>query len=125
MARQLALWAAVLFAIAVVAAAVAPPRQDAQAPVFPAPAPPGEPVGKSVEGTLPASAPLVAGVGTIVRLRVSQEQSDHVVVSGLGVRAPVGPGTTGVVEFVADTPGRWPVLLDPSGVRIGTVEVQG
>ena len=49
----------------------------------------------------------------------------ELVVDGLGVRAPVGPGTTGIVEFVADSPGTWPVRLDPSGVRVGTVEVQG
>jgi hypothetical protein len=68
---------------------------------------------------------LVADVGSIVRLRVGPQDADHVVVDGLGVRAPVGPGTTSVVEFVADSPGSWPVRLDPSGVRIGTVEVQG
>jgi hypothetical protein len=125
MARQLALWAAVLFAIALIAAAVAPPKQAPQAPVFPAPTAAAAPAGQAVEGTLPASAPLVAGLGEIVRLRVDEGEGDHVEVSGLGVRAPVGPGTTGLVEFVADSPGRWPVLLDPGGERIGTVEVQG
>jgi hypothetical protein len=125
MARQLALWAAVLFAIALIAAAIAPQEETPQAPVFPAPNSLGETAGRAVEGTLPAATPLVADLGTIVRLRVGESQGDHVVISGLGVRAPVGPGTTGLVEFVADSPGRWPVLLDPSGVRIGTVEVQG
>jgi hypothetical protein len=125
MARQLALWAAVLFAIALIAAAIAPPDSTPQAPVFPAPGTLAEPAGSAVEGTLPSSAPVVAGAGAIVRLRVGETQGDHVVISGLGVRAPVGPGTTGLVEFVADSPGRWPVVLDPGGVRIGTVEVEG
>jgi hypothetical protein len=125
MARQLAIWAAVLFAIGLIAAAVAPRDEPAPAPVFPAPNPLAAPAGSAVEGTLPAQAPLVADVGSIVRLRIGSGAGDHVEIAGLGVRAPVGPGTTGVVEFVADSPGRWPVLLDPSGVRIGTVEVQG
>ena len=125
MARQLALWAAVLFAIALIAAAVAPPKETPQAPVFPAPSVARDVAGRAVEGTVPATAPLVAYVGEIVRLRVGEGVADHVVISGLGVRAPVGPGTTGLVEFVADSPGRWPVVLDPSGQRIGTVEVQG
>jgi hypothetical protein len=125
MARQLALWAAILFAIALIAAAVAPPRETPQAPAFPAPGASEPPPGKAVEGTLPASSPLVAAVGEIVRLRVDHGAGDHVEISGLGVRAPVGPGTTGVVEFVADSPGSWPVRLVPGGERIGTVEVQG
>jgi hypothetical protein len=125
MARQLALWAAILFAIALVAAAVAPPEREPQAPVFPAPSAGAAPAGTAVDGTLPATQPLVATVGSIVRLRIAEALGDHVVISGLGVRAPVGPGTTDLVEFVADSPGRWPVRLDPSGTQIGTVEVQG
>ena len=125
MARQLALWAAVLLAIGLIAAAVAPPQREATAPVFPAPGTGAAPVAPPVQGKLPSSAPLVAGVGSVVRLRVGAQDADHVVVDGLGVRAPIGPGTTGLVEYVADSPGSWPVRLDPSGVRIGTVEVQG
>ncbi|HEX4672247.1 MAG TPA: hypothetical protein VH279_08250 [Solirubrobacteraceae bacterium] len=125
MARQLAIWAAILFAIALVAAAVAPPRNTPVPPVFPAPNPLAGPAGRSVEGRLPAAAPLVADVGTIVRLRVGASQGDHVVISGLGIRAPIGPGTTSIVEFVADSPGHWAVRTDPSGQQIGTVEVQG
>ena len=125
MARQLALWVAILFAIGLIAAAIAPRQRVETAPVFPAPDTLAAPSSGAVEGTLPARAPVVADVGTIVRLRVGSENADHVVVDGLGVRAPVGPGTTGVVEFVADSPGSWPVRLDPSGTRIGTVEVQG
>ena len=53
-----------------------------------------QPADSSVEGTLPSQAPLVAGVGSIVRLRIGAAQDDHVVISGLGVRAPVGPGSS-------------------------------
>lgn len=126
MVRQLALWAAVLFAIGLIAAAVAPQQHVATAPVFPAPGTTAAPaLGRVVQGTLPSAAPLVADLGSVVRLHIGAQEDDHVVVDGLGVRAPVGPGTTGTVEFVADSPGTWPVRLDPSGVRVGTVEVQG
>ena len=63
--------------------------------------------------------------GDVCLVRVLPPVASIVVVDGLGVRAPIGPGTTGIVEFVADSPGSWPVRLDPSGTRIGTVEVQG
>src|SRR3954452_24226352 len=124
MARQLALWAGILLAIGLVAAAIAPQQRLETAPVFPAPGT-AAPGARAVQGTLPAATPLVAALGSVVRLQVGPENGDHVVVDGLGVRAPIGPGTTGVVEFVADAPGSWPVRLDPSGTRIGTVEVQG
>src|SRR3954470_10016188 len=112
MGRKLALWIAVLLAIGLIAAAIAPPSRLETAPVFPAPSAPAAPADGQVQGTLPATAPLVAGVGSIVRLRVGVQDADHVVVDGLGVRAPIGQGTTGVVEFVADSPGSWPVRLD-------------
>jgi hypothetical protein len=124
MARQLAIWAAVLFAIGLIAAAIAPQQQTAQAPAFPAPTPPGTAGPAIVEATRPSSEPVAATAGDIVRLRVVESTDQDAEVDGLGVRAPVGPGTTGVVEFVADSPGRWPVRLVPSGALIGTVEVQ-
>jgi hypothetical protein len=124
MARQLAIWAAVLFAIGLIAAALAPQPQTAQAPVFPAPRPPGEASAAIVEATLPSVAPVIATLGDVVRLRIDASADQHVEIDGLGVRGPVGPGTMGVVEFVADSPGRWGVRLGPGGPRIGTVEVQ-
>jgi hypothetical protein len=124
MARQLAIWVAVLFAIGLVAAAVAPQKHSEQPPVFPAPLPPGS-VGPSlVQATLPSTEPIAATLGDIVRLHVVTAADQHVEVDGLGVRGPVGPGTTSLVEFVADSPGRWPVRLAAGGPRIGTVEVQ-
>lgn len=124
MARQLAIWAAVLFAIGLIAAAIAPRQSSSPAPVFPAPRAPGSAGATVVEATLPSAELVQATVGDVVRLRIVTGTDQHVVVDGLGVRGPVGPGTTGVVEFVADSPGRWPVRLGPGGPIIGTVEVQ-
>jgi hypothetical protein len=124
MARQLAIWAAVLFAIGLIAAAIAPQEPAKHAPVFPAPRPPGIAGVAIVEATLPEATPVTATLGDIVRLRVNASFDQHVEIDGLGVRGPVGPGTMGMVEFVADSPGRWPVRLGTGGPRIGTVEVQ-
>ena len=123
MARQLAIWAAVLFAIGLIAAAIAPQQQTKQAPVFPAPTATGTPAGTVVEATLPSPQAVEASIGDVVRLRVQTSAGQQLQIDGLGVRGPVGPGTTGVVEFVADSPGRWPVRLGPGGPLIGTVEV--
>jgi hypothetical protein len=125
MGRQLLLWVAVLLLIAVVASAIAPVREQPSPPVFPAPAPPGAPSVRTVAATLPSTAPVAADVGDIVRLRVASEEPNRVLVSGLGVSAPVGPGSEGVVELVTDQPGRWTVRLDPSGTPIGVLEVSG
>jgi hypothetical protein len=125
MARQLMMWAAVLLAIGVVAAALAPPPDEPSAPVFPAPAPPGVTRGQTIEAKLPSSTPVDARVGDVVRLHVASAQPDRVQVSGLGVTAPVGPGSEGLVELVTDQPGRWTVRLDPAGTPIGVLEVSG
>jgi len=125
MGRQLLLWVAVLLLIAVVASAIAPVPEQPSAPVFPAPTPPGASAVRTVAATLPSNAPVTADVGDIVRLRVESSEPNRVLVSGLGVSAPVGPGSEGVVELVTDQPGRWTVRLDPSGTPIGVLEVSG
>jgi hypothetical protein len=66
---------------------------------------------------------VAAAVGDVVRLHVNSTEPDRVTVSGLGVSAPVGPGSEGLVELVTDTPGRWTVRTDPAGSPIGVLEV--
>jgi hypothetical protein len=123
MARQLTLWAVVLLMIAVVAAAVAPAPEKRVTPAFPAPAPPGAPAPRTVDATLPSRTPVAAAVGDVVRLRVVAARPDRVTVAGLGVSAPVGPGSAGQVELVTDLPGRWSVRLESGGAAIGVLEV--
>jgi hypothetical protein len=123
MARQLTLWAAALLLIGVVAAALAPPAEQPAAPVFPAPTSRGAPRSETVEADLPSRTPVVAAVGDVVRLHISSAQPDRATVAGLGVSAPVGPGSEGLVELVTDQPGRWAVRLEPAGTPIGVLEV--
>jgi hypothetical protein len=125
MARQLILWAAVLLMIGALAAAIAPAPEHPTAPVFPLPAPAVGAPASMVEAALPSRAPVTAAVGDVVRLSVNTEQPARAIVSGMGVSAPVGPGSEGVVELVADLPGRWTVRLEPAGTPIGVLEVSG
>ena len=125
MARQLALWVAALLFIGVIAAAIAPTPERTAAPVFPAPTPPGAPPSRTVDANLPSQTPVDAALGDVVRLHVSTEQPNRVRVAGLGVTAPVGPGSEGLVELVTDQPGRWTVRLEPAGTAIGVLEVSG
>jgi hypothetical protein len=125
MARQLILWAAVLLMIGALAAAIAPAPERPRVPVFPAPAPAGAAPATTVDAALPSRAPVTAEVGDVVRLSVNTEQPARAIVSGMGVSAPVGPGSEGIVELVADLPGRWTVRLEPAGTPIGVLEVSG
>jgi hypothetical protein len=125
MARQLTLWAVVLLMIGVLAAAIAPAPEQRTPPAFPAPKPPGARAPRTVQAQLPSRVPVAAAVGDVVRLRVTAEQPDRVAVTGLGVSAPVGPGSAGIVELVTDLPGRWIVRLQSAGAQIGVLEVSG
>jgi hypothetical protein len=123
MARQLTLWAVALLMIAVLAASIAPAPEQRITPAFPAPEPPGAAPPAKVDGRLPSRTPVAATTGDVVRLHIAAQRPGRVTVSGLGVTAPVGPGSAGVVELVADIPGRWIVRLDPAGAAIGVLEV--
>jgi hypothetical protein len=123
MARQLTLWAVVLLMIGVIAAAVAPAPEKRVTPAFPAPAPPGAPAARTVDATLPSRTPVATDVGDVLRLHVVTEQPGRVTVAGLGVSAPVGPGSAALVELVTDVPGRWIVRLEPAEAQIGVLEV--
>jgi hypothetical protein len=123
MARQLTLWVVVMLMIAVVAATIAPAPEQPTTPAFPAPRPAGAPAPRTVDAELPSRAPVAAEAGDIVRLRVASARPDRVTISGLGVSAPVGPGSAGVMELVTDLPGRWTVRLQDAGARIGVLEV--
>jgi hypothetical protein len=66
---------------------------------------------------------VTSSAGDIVRLHVAVALPQRATITGLGVSAPVGPGSAGVVELVTDEPGRWAVRLEPGGSRIGVLEV--
>lgn len=124
MVRALALWAAVLLLIAALAATLAPSARTPDPPVFPAPRPAGAAAVAVVTAQLPSRTPVRAQLGDVVRLHVIAGQPGSADVQGLGLRAPVGPGSSGLLEFVADLPGQWVVRLH-DGPAIGTLDVRG
>lgn len=85
----------------------------------------GQPVvSRTVRQRLPSNDPLRAKLGERVLLQIRTERPDILVVDGLGVRAPTGPGTPGTLDFVAGSAGSWEVTLAIAGRRVGEVLVR-
>lgn len=72
---------------------------------------------------LPSERPVRAQLGERVVLRVKTARPDIIAIDALGVRAPTGPGTSGTLDFVAGTAGRYPVILALEERQVGTVSV--
>lgn len=97
------------------------------------PAPPGEdePTARQERDTavsrasLPSPDPVEARLGERVILSIRSEAPEILAVRELGVQAPVGPGTGGVLDLVAGQPGRYPITLALSGRRVGELRVRG
>ena len=64
-----------------------------------------------------------AQLGERVVLRVKTGGPDIIAIDALGVRAPTGPGTSGTLDFVAGTTGKFPVTLALGEKKIGTLSV--
>lgn len=76
-----------------------------------------------VTATLPSDRPVRVGLGERVALKVRSDRPDVVLIDELGLRAPVGPGTTGILDFVAGSQGSFAVTLALNDRRIGEVKV--
>ncbi|MBU6337126.1 MAG: hypothetical protein KGR19_04825 [Acidobacteria bacterium] len=76
-----------------------------------------------VTATLPSDRPVRVGLGERVALTVRSDRPDVVLIDELGLRAPVGPGTTGILDFVAGSQGSFAVTLALNDRRIGEVKV--
>ncbi|MCW3021759.1 MAG: hypothetical protein JWR30_1081 [Conexibacter sp.] len=121
--RRIVLALCGLFLVAVIAGAVA----DRQAQKTRATAPPltvaTGPPAAVVRGTLPADGTVSAEVGDAVTVSVRSAMPDEAWVDALGLRAPTSSDVPGRLEFVAEIPGRYPVMLEGSGRRAGTIVV--
>ncbi len=119
--RRFWLWALLLVLIAALAATVAPREEPSRPGVNTVVA---GPPARTVTGRLPAARPVTATVGEVVDVSVTVRKADEARIEPLGVQAPAEPGIPAQLEFVADTPGRFPVVLRDSGRRVGTVVVR-
>jgi hypothetical protein len=124
--RSILLFVALLLLIAALASVIAPRggnvvgRSTTQPPQLAAP----PPAARTVTGQLPADRTVEATVGDIVELTVTADHPDEVQIFDLGLQAPVDADLPGVLQFVADEPGRFAVTLRDSGQRVGVLVVR-
>ncbi|MEA2256235.1 MAG: hypothetical protein QOG35_2280 [Solirubrobacteraceae bacterium] len=88
------------------------------APIAPGPATPAPEVTAQLPG-----ATVRARVGDLVTLDVRSKTLDTAEIVALGVHAPVEPGIPGQLQFTADRPGRFAVVLRDAATRVGTLQV--
>lgn len=89
-----------------------------------APSPPGKArEAETIRVRMPSQKPVRVPLGARVEVTVASARPEIVSVEKLGVRAPVGPGTTGTLDLIAPSTGRFPVTLAVSGRRIGELAV--
>jgi hypothetical protein len=119
--RRFWLWVLLLVLIAALAATIAPREEPSRKGVNTVVA---GPPARTVTGKLPATRPITATVGDVVDVSVTVREADEAQIEPLAVQAPAEPGIPAQLEFVADTPGRFPVTLRDSGRRVGTVIVR-
>lgn len=81
--------------------------------------------GKVSKANLPSRRAVVARAGERVILSIRSEGPEILAVRDLGVQAPVGPGTGGVLDLVAGEPGRYQITLALTGRRVGVLRVLG
>jgi hypothetical protein len=135
--RRLLLLLAVLLALTVLAAGVAPrqpvtpvtPRASAQPtppPATPEPSPGGA---QLIERTLraqPGAEPprVRARVGDTIRLEVHSTEIDSVLIDELDKLEPVDPQSPARFEVFAERPGSYAITLLDAGSAVGSLEVR-
>jgi hypothetical protein len=120
--RRIALIAAMVLFTAVLVSSVST-RQRAETRAVAPPRPSAPSVVERVHGELPAARTIRARLGDAVSISVRPAVADTALIDALGLRAEASPDLPGVLEFVATTPGRFPVVLEGTGQRLGTVVV--
>jgi hypothetical protein len=127
LAGRLLAFAALLFVMAAIAAAIAP------APVErneqrPAPVAPGHTPAQTVRAQLPGPGGRVVTLhpraGDVVELRVTSREIDDVVIEGLDIREPVDETSPAILNFIADRQGSYDVRLDRQEKLVGTLDVR-
>jgi hypothetical protein len=123
--RFLIIAAVVLLVSSVIGAIGTERRLDRRPDPTPPPPPTRRAAEPEVAATLPAKTDVRANLGDVVRLTVRSKVADTVELPGLGVHSPVDEFAPGELLFVADHPGRFPVVLRDQGEPIGVLEVRG
>jgi hypothetical protein len=110
--------------VIVIAVSVADREADKSRAVAPPLTTPTGPPPPTVTGTLPADRIVEARVGDAVTITVTSPEPDEAVINALGLQTETDPEQPGLLEFVAEDPGRYPVALLDTGKVVGTVVVE-
>lgn len=123
LARRLLVVAAVFLLLSTMLTALGPVERADRATK----PPPSRVVVPAVEATgeLPADEVVRARVGDVVVLDVEAGRADTVLIDGLGIDRHAAPDLPARLEFVATAEGRYPVVLELSRERLGTLVVTG
>ena len=126
LARRLLLLAAVLMLLTALAAGLAP-RETAQQPP-PAQTSSSLPAGDTVDKQIPAAVgsdtPVVVRRGEVLRLEVTGDVLDSVLIEGLDRMEGIAPLTPARFEILADAPaGLYPIRLVDADRRIGSISI--
>lgn len=122
-ARRLLVFALVFLLFTTLVSAIAPVPDDERATKPPPVRNP--PPAVEATGELPADETVRARVGDVVVLRVQAPAADVVRIDALGLDADTSPELPARLEFVAAQEGRFPVVLEQAGRRVGTLVVTG
>jgi hypothetical protein len=126
LARRLLLALAVLLALTVVTAALAPRETSPQDDAATAPSTPAGPAREPVEETLDAEASgqkVLARVGQSVTIVVEADELDSVSLAEVGTKT-AEPDSPARFELLAEVPGSYEIDLLESGRQIGVLEIR-
>jgi hypothetical protein len=124
LARRLLLLAAVLMLLAVVAAGLAPQPADEAPPVTRSQLPAGGEVDEEIS-TADSNARVSVRRGDVLRLTVTGDAPDSVLLERLDRIESVEESTPARFELLADAPaGIYPIRLIDADRRIGTIEIR-
>jgi len=82
--------------------------------------PPGE-----MSATMPNESRVKLKTGQTLKLQVRSDSPDTALISGLGLKLPVGPDLPGEIVIVAPSSGTYPVTLQISARTVGEIIVSG
>lgn len=80
--------------------------------------------GRVVEATVPTAAPIRVRLGDTVKLRVTLEQDDSIVVDAFGFDEPFAAGQPTEVFVTPSAPGTYDLELQDTGGRVGRLLVR-
>jgi hypothetical protein len=126
LARRLLLLAAVLMLLTALGAGLAPREQAAQPP--PAQTASSQPAGGTVDKQIPAAegsdTQVVVRRGEVLRLEVSGDVLDSVLIERLDRMEAIAPLTPARFDILADAPaGLYPIRLVDADRRIGSIQI--